>query len=121
MMSGEALELRLLVRGHAARRRGQHREVVGADHHRPAVDAAEAAHLGIGRGLGLHARHVRGVERADFEERAGVEQAIHPLARVLRARVPAARQPLGPAHAARLRAPGVEILHPFVPGHGGAL
>ena len=56
-----------------------------------------------------------------LEERARVEQALHPLPRVERARVPAARQPLGPAHAARLRAPGVEILHPLVPGHGGAL
>src|SRR6185295_5918776 len=68
-----------------------------------------------------HARHVGGVEGADLEERVRVEQARDPLARVERARGPAARQPLGPAHGARGRAPGVEVLHPLVPGHGGAL
>ncbi len=115
---GEALQLRFLVRGDAAGRRGHHREVIGAHHDRPAVDATEAADLGIGRGVVLHARHVGGVEGADLQERARVQQALHPLAGVQRARRPSPREALGSAHAPGLRAPGVEVAHPLVPGHG---
>ena len=86
---GHAVPLR--VRRLADRAR-LHREVLGRDHHRPAVDATRAHDDRVGR------RVVAADERAELLERAGIEQMVDARADVELARAAVLRQPLLAAH-----------------------
>ena len=69
----------------------------------------------------VHPRHVGGVEGAELDERARVEQARDPPSRVELALRPAARETLGASHPACALEARVEIFHPLVPCHGPRL
>ncbi len=59
-----------------------HREVLGADHHRAAVDAREPADEGVGRGRGRLAVRLPAGQRAELHETVRVAQRGELLAGV---------------------------------------
>ncbi len=92
-----------------ADRAGLDREVLGRDHHRPALDATGAHHDRVGR------RVVAADERAELLERTGIEQVVDAGADVELARGAVLRQPLLAAHRSRRDPALLELLEDFVP------
>ena len=103
---GDPVALRVRRR---ADRAGLHREVLGRDHHRTAVDATRAHHDRVG------GRLVAADERAELLERTRVEEHVDAGANIELARVAVLAQPFVAAHRARRRAALLEILEDVVP------
>jgi hypothetical protein len=85
---GQPVALRVAAGADGA---SQRREVLGADHDRPAVDATRARHDAVGRDVGAH-------QGAELTERAGVEQVVDPGPRVELAAAAVLGQPFLAAH-----------------------
>ena len=102
---GDAVSLGVASRSDAAGHRG---EVLGAHHHRRAVDRAGADDDRVGRDLAAD-------EGAEFAERARVEEPLDARAGVELALAAVLVEPLRPAHGQRMLTAAVEVLERLRP------
>lgn len=121
LLQRDAREAQPFRVGGEADRAALHREVLGADHHRPTVDARQPADQRVGRrGRDVPVLHAAG-QRAEFDETAFVAQRGDLFAGVQSAGGRELRQPRLAAHRVRPRHTLAELREQRAPVLGNAV
>ena len=115
LLGGEVDEAPPLLGGAEPDRASEHAEVLGADEHRPAVHEAVAGDEAVGRHGVDHAPVHRPDERAELDERAGVEQGVDAGAGVEPPPGALALEVLGAAHGRGALAPRPQVVEEGIP------